>query len=264
MKRALDRGITLLIVTNLLVVAGLLVAVLVGRINAEPPGHPEQEVPSPSGDIALMSMGPAHIPTSSSCLLCHETGGEAGLKPEPALGHPLEGWRQCAACHTGERLGQTAPGHEGIPEEECLNCHVEAPVGPAITQPHSELQDQNCLDCHGDYVHLPDEPRRPQPDRVLALPQAAGAAAAELPPRARHAPHLPQLPPVRAGGRAADGPRPARRHDLPALPRDPAGVATARRTRHPGDHAGARGGLIAGPPVGGRAARSPGGTRDAR
>jgi hypothetical protein len=156
MKRALDRGITLLIITNLLVVAGLLVAVLVGRINAEPPGHPAQELPSPTGDIALMSMGPAHIPTSSSCLLCHETGGEAGLKPIPAIGHPLEGWRECAACHTGERLGQTAPGHDGIPPEECLNCHVEAQPGPAITQPHSELQDQNCLDCHGDYIHLPD------------------------------------------------------------------------------------------------------------
>lgn len=155
MRRALDRMITLLIITNLLVVAGLLVMVLVGRIDATPPGHPAQTV-APTDGIALMSMGPAHIPTSSSCLLCHDTGGEAGLKPIPALGHPLEGWRQCAACHTGERLGQTAPGHEGIPEEECLNCHVEAKPGPAITQPHSELQDQHCLDCHGDFVHLPE------------------------------------------------------------------------------------------------------------
>lgn len=154
MRRALDRMITLLIVTNLLVVAALLVMVLVGRIDATPPGHPAQTV-APTEGIALMSMGPAHIPTSSSCLLCHETGGEAGLKPIPAIGHPLEGWRQCAACHTGERLGRTAPGHEGIPEEECLNCHVEAKPGPAITQPHSELQDPHCLDCHGDFVHLP-------------------------------------------------------------------------------------------------------------
>jgi len=155
MKRALDRGITLLIITNLLVVGGLLVLVLVGRIDATPPGHPAQTV-APSEGIALMSMGPAHIPTSSSCLLCHETGGDAGLKPVPAIGHPLEGWRQCAACHTGERLGQTAPGHEGIPEEECLSCHVEAKEGPAITQPHATIEDQHCLDCHGDYVHLPD------------------------------------------------------------------------------------------------------------
>lgn len=155
MKRALDRGITLLIITNLLVVGGLLVLVLVGRIDATPPGHPAQTV-APSEGIALMSMGPAHIPTSSSCLLCHETGGDAGLKLVPAIGHPLEGWRQCAACHTGERLGQTAPGHEGIPEEECLSCHVEAKEGPAITQPHATIEDQHCLDCHGDYVHLPD------------------------------------------------------------------------------------------------------------
>lgn len=154
MRRAMDRLITLLIITNLLVVGSLMVLVLVGRIDATPPGHPAQTV-APTGGIALMSMGPAHIPTSSSCLLCHETGGEAGLKPIPALGHPIEGWRQCAACHTGERLGRTAPGHEGIPEEECLHCHVEAKPGPAITQPHSELQDQHCLDCHGDYIHLP-------------------------------------------------------------------------------------------------------------
>jgi len=36
MKRALDRGITLLIITNLLVVSGLLVLILVGRIDATP------------------------------------------------------------------------------------------------------------------------------------------------------------------------------------------------------------------------------------
>lgn len=26
--------------------------------------------------------------------------------------------------------------------------------GPAITQPHSRLQDQSCLDCHGNVAHL--------------------------------------------------------------------------------------------------------------
>ena len=45
-----------------------------------------------------------------------------------------------------------APGHSGIAEMECLNCHKIAPPGPAITQPHSQLQDQLCLDCHGSYA----------------------------------------------------------------------------------------------------------------
>ena len=102
-----------------------------------------------------MAMGLAHIPTSASCLLCHETGGSGGLKPIPAIGHPLEGWRRCATCHTNEKLGRTAPGHQDIPEEECLNCHKLPPEGPAITQPHSRLQDQQCLDCHGTFAHLP-------------------------------------------------------------------------------------------------------------
>jgi hypothetical protein len=100
-------------------------------------------------------MGLAHIPTSSSCLLCHDTGGSAGLKAVPAIGHPVEGWGRCTVCHTGERLGRNAPGHDGIPEAECQSCHKPPPEGPAITQPHSKLQDQQCLDCHGSYAHLP-------------------------------------------------------------------------------------------------------------
>ncbi|HSO30417.1 MAG TPA: hypothetical protein VLS28_10970 [Candidatus Sulfomarinibacteraceae bacterium] len=151
LRRPLELAIRALLVANILVIALLLVVVLTSL--PKTPGHPDQATPSES--INLMSMGLAHIPTSASCLLCHETGGEAGLKPIPAIGHPLEGWRRCATCHTNATLGRTAPGHEGIPEEECLNCHKLPPEGPAITQPHSRLQDQNCLDCHGSFAHLP-------------------------------------------------------------------------------------------------------------
>jgi hypothetical protein len=100
-------------------------------------------------------MGLAHIPTSSSCLLCHEEGGQAGLKPIPAVGHDIAGWERCTICHTEDRLGQTAPGHDNIPETECLSCHKAAPEGPSITQPHLAIQDQHCLDCHGNFAHLP-------------------------------------------------------------------------------------------------------------
>ena len=153
--RGMDRLVKILIVANFVVVAVLLGAVVVFAAQGLQPGHPAQETAAPAGSPELMSMGLAHIPTSSSCLLCHQTGGSAGLKPIPAVGHPIEGWGRCAVCHTGERLGRTAPGHDGIPEEECLNCHKAPPNGPAITQPHSRFQDQQCLDCHGTYAHLP-------------------------------------------------------------------------------------------------------------
>ena len=153
MKRTLDIGIRALIVTNILVVAVLLVAVLYDSWQSTPAGHPAQA--STAASPELMQMGLAHIPTSNSCLLCHDGGGQAGLKPVPALGHPLEGWTQCVVCHTDDRLGRTAPGHVGIPQTECVNCHQVAQLGPAITQPHSRLQDPLCLDCHGDVAHLP-------------------------------------------------------------------------------------------------------------
>jgi hypothetical protein len=151
----IDRWIRALIVANIALVLALLIVVVVDSLRSTA-GHPAQDAavasPSPS---TLMPMGLAHIPTSNSCLLCHETGGEAGLKPVPAIGHPLDGWRECLVCHTNEKLGRTAPGHDGIPQEECLNCHKVAQAGPAITQPHSKLQDQHCLSCHGKVAHLP-------------------------------------------------------------------------------------------------------------
>ncbi len=152
----MNRLLRLAIVAAIGVVAVLAVVLGVGVLTSLPLGHPAQAETQPSATAAeLMPMGLAHIPTGNSCLLCHDTGGEAGLKPVPAIGHPLEGWRTCLVCHTNDRLGKTAPGHEGIPEKECLNCHKVAQPGPAITQPHSRLQDQHCLDCHGSVAHLP-------------------------------------------------------------------------------------------------------------
>lgn len=147
----LELAIRALLLGNALVI-GLLAIVFVTSLD-DGAARPDQATPEPS--IDLMSMGLAHIPTSSSCLLCHESGGSGGLKPIPAIGHPLEGWRRCLTCHTNEELGRKAPGHLDIPETECLNCHQLPPEGPAITQPHSQLQDQECLDCHGTFAHLP-------------------------------------------------------------------------------------------------------------
>ena len=154
MRTAVDRGIRLLLATNIGLVVVLLAVVVVSNLGSTP-GTPAQLEPTPSPSQDTIPMGLAHIPTTSSCLLCHDTGGEGGLKPIPALGHPIEGWRACGACHVEGDLGRVAPGHDGIPQDECLECHQVAVEGPAITQPHSQLQDQLCLDCHGSYAHLP-------------------------------------------------------------------------------------------------------------
>ena len=101
-----------------------------------------------------MPMGLAHIPTGNSCLLCHETGGRPASSRSPPWATPSrDGATASSATRTSASAnGARAPGH---PAAECLNCHKVAPDGPAITQPHSKLQDQQCLDCHGNFAHLP-------------------------------------------------------------------------------------------------------------
>ena len=157
-RRRIDRSIRLLVVADLALVAFLVVVFGIALSGYLPTaGHPAQASPSvqPSASAGLMTMGLAHIPTNSPCILCHEGGGSGGLKIIPAITHPLEGWRLCLSCHTEATLNLQAPGHQGIAETECLNCHKEAVPGPAITQPHAQLQDQHCLDCHGSVSHLP-------------------------------------------------------------------------------------------------------------
>lgn len=153
-RRTVNLAMGLLVAANLLLV-GSLVVLLGTDILRSSPGHPEQASPTPSASVDLMPMGLAHIPTSNACVLCHQGGGSAGLKTVPALGHPLEGWRQCLTCHGDAKLARLAPGHDGIAESECLNCHKIARPGQAITMPHLRLQDSHCLDCHGTYAHLP-------------------------------------------------------------------------------------------------------------
>jgi hypothetical protein len=115
--------------------------------------QPAQLTPAASPSFGLMPMGNAHIPTTNACVLCHAAGGD--VKQPPVILHPIEGWRRCLTCHTNEELGRLAPGHTGIAETECLNCHKTGQSGPAITQPHAVLHDQHCLDCHGSVAHLP-------------------------------------------------------------------------------------------------------------
>lgn len=172
--RLVHDGVRLLVVVNLLAV-GVLVAIILIGVWSAPINQPAQLLPSPTATFGLMPMGSAHIPTTNACILCHETAGQ--VRAVPPMLHPVEGWRRCSACHGNEALGRTAPGHEGIPEEECLNCHRTAPAGPAITRPHAELQSQRCLTCHGGVAHLPSTMATSREDECVLCHQPA-----ELPP----------------------------------------------------------------------------------
>ncbi len=164
-------------------------------------------------------MGLAHIPTSNSCLLCHESGGSSGVKPIPAIGHPLEGWGACLTCHTDEKLGQDGSGSRGHRPDASASTATRWPQdGPAITQAHAQL-DKPCLDCHGSVAHLPssmvgrnqDEcwlchkpnpsppPTKPHPDPANLTCRACHQSA--------------------DAGAPADRPRAPRGLDLRALPR---------------------------------------------
>ena len=157
----MDRTLRLLILLNLVVVAMLAATMVANWLDLIPArgtgstsGDESATAASASASVPVMQMGLAHIPTSNDCLLCHVSGGSSGVKPIPAIGHPLAGWTACLTCHTNEKLGRDAPGHEGIAESECTNCHKEAQAGPAITQAHANLS-KPCLDCHGSVAHLP-------------------------------------------------------------------------------------------------------------
>ncbi len=151
-----DRTLRLLIALNLVVVGLLALTMVLDWLHVIPARGTAAESVAPlaSATPETMQMGLAHIPTSNSCLLCHEKGGAADLKPIPAIGHQIEGWTACLTCHDDQDLGRKAPGHTGIAETECLNCHKVAPDGPAITQAHADLHEP-CLDCHGTVAHLP-------------------------------------------------------------------------------------------------------------
>ena len=151
-RRTIERAIRILVAANILAIAVIAIGVLIG-LSGSPGSQPAQIAPRPSASSELMAMGAAHIPTTNACVLCHGSGGE--VKTIPAILHPVEGWRRCVTCHDDTELGRLAPGHDGIAEEECLNCHKSSQTGPAITRPHAALAKQQCLTCHGSVAHLP-------------------------------------------------------------------------------------------------------------
>jgi hypothetical protein len=163
-------GSRVMVVGAILVLAGVAAVLAIGIVLSGG-SQPAQLTNTPRPTTEVIAMGNAHIPTTNACVLCHGAGGE--VKFVPAMLHPVEGWRRCTTCHNDDSLGRKAPGHDGIAEEECLNCHKVAQSGPAITRPHSVLQTQGCLTCHGTFAHLPASMASADEDTCVLCHKAA-------------------------------------------------------------------------------------------
>ncbi len=125
------------------------------------PGSPAGSLapsPTPTSAMALSPIGVA-IPATADCYACHTvaTGG-VGVKPIPYLGHPLQGFADCTACHNPTGLVKTAPGHSGIHANECLVCHQENPNLTSMSQipmRPEHMTGEACTACHNPTQHAP-------------------------------------------------------------------------------------------------------------
>lgn len=159
-RRTLARSSYWLAVAGLLAAVGLATGFIflrvvpelrqAGYLGAEvtpTPSLTPSPAPSASGDLL---MNGAVIPDTAQCSGCHLTdSGALGSRPIPAMGHPLEGWSKCTACHATASLVKTAPGHTGIHATECLVCHKPGNLPAPLSRPHRDRQNQACLECHG-------------------------------------------------------------------------------------------------------------------
>ncbi len=162
-------GITVLaLVTAILVLGAFIAANIVlpelaagnDRLALGPTATPQAQ-PSAAADGSATASAPPTmrglvLPDTADCSACHLTStGQIGLKPIPPMGHPLQGWTDCTACHAPAGLVKTAPGHSGIHASDCLTCHQPGNLPPPLSRPHRELQNTNCLSCHGSKAPLP-------------------------------------------------------------------------------------------------------------
>ncbi len=114
--------------------------------------------PQPSSAMALSAIGIA-MPPNADCMACHtiSTGG-VGTKPIPYLGHPLQGFTNCTACHNPTGLVKTAPGHSSLHASQCLICHQENPNLTSMSQVPARpehMTGEACTDCHNPAKHAP-------------------------------------------------------------------------------------------------------------
>lgn len=135
--------------------AGTLIAV--ERCSAAPapgPGSTPEASVKPNQAMTPISI---EIPENADCNGCHlRKDGTLGANPIPVIGHPVEGWKDCTACHETSRLVTTAPGHTGIHKDECLVCHTKSTPLPEA-RPHPPIRNTGCFECHGKTAPLPTD-----------------------------------------------------------------------------------------------------------
>jgi hypothetical protein len=148
-------GLMIALLALLIVFAGVfIVFVALPDLTSSQAGPAVTAVPSESPRPQAMAWLP--LPADADCAACHQTAnGSIGLKPVPAMAHPLTGWTECTACHANDRLVATAPGHTSLHASDCLLCHQPAQLPAPLSRPHRELQNQSCLSCHGQQAPLP-------------------------------------------------------------------------------------------------------------
>lgn len=141
--------------------AVILLATDPGRGGATGTVTPGASASGPLWSGPLLTMGPGQIamPEGADCGACHvlDDGG-VGVRPIPAIAHPLHGYTDCTACHSSESLVDTAPGHTGVHADQCVVCHTTSSV-PVPTPRHPTLPDADCLGCHGTIAPLPSSMR---------------------------------------------------------------------------------------------------------
>jgi hypothetical protein len=104
--------------------------------------------PSPPSAMSPIGIG---MPPDADCGACHlDSTGIVGTKDIPKLAHPLEGWRDCTACHADDSLVESAPGHSSLHRADCLTCHrVPSAEETAPPRPHHLVTGTSCVTCHG-------------------------------------------------------------------------------------------------------------------
>jgi hypothetical protein len=97
------------------------------------------------------------VPDDAECAGCHRvTDGTITAPLIPRMGHPVEGWSDCTACHANDRLVAVAPGHAGIHRETCNMCHQPLLEGSSpLPRTHHVVTGEACITCHGVEAPLP-------------------------------------------------------------------------------------------------------------
>jgi hypothetical protein len=174
--------LSLAVLVGLIGLVGVFVLVVVlpdmQAANVAPTATPSVTPTAPS---VVMSW--VNLPPDADCAACHQTQSGVGVVAVPRIAHPLRGWTDCTACHANDRLVTTAPGHGGIHATDCLVCHEPAELPAPLSRPHRELQNQECLSCHGITAPLPED----MAHRTESVCWLCHRLPDEQPPAPRHA-----------------------------------------------------------------------------